>query len=507
MDILFGQSYYLRFDGKLWKAMQPYPPLGTLYAASYMRQRGFEVALFDAMLSEGVHEWTRHLEYYQPRYAVIFEDNFNYLSKMSLLRMRDAAFEMINIARNHGCIVIVAGADMTDHAEMYVEKGADYVIVGEGEETLGDLVYHLQGKDARILREIPGIVFMDNGEIVKTLPRPVIRNLDNMPFPAWDLVDYQKYRDVWMEKHGYTSINMVTTRGCPFHCNWCAKPIWGQRYNVRSPENVVNEMAWLKESFNPDQIWFMDDIMGIQDKWIEEFADVLDERKLRIPFKSLNRADLLLRGKTIPALARAGAQIVWIGAESGSQKILDAMDKGTEVEQIYEATRKMHENGIKVAFFLQFGYPGETREDIEKTLQMVRDLMPDDIGISVSYPLPGTPFHERVKLELGDRANWVDSEDLAMLYEGPFATKFYRQLHTIVHKDYRSRKTWNVLKELANDPKHIHKNIRPSHLRQAAAMVYHRLTLPIAEARLDQLAKLPTQKSKQAQSLTNVSLQ
>lgn len=506
MDILFGQSYYLRFDSKLWKAMQPYPPLGTLYAASYMRQRGFEVALFDAMLSEGVHEWTRHLEYYQPRYAVIFEDNFNYLSKMSLLRMRDAAFEMITIARNHGCIVIVAGADMTDHAEMYVEKGADYVIVGEGEETLGDLIYHLEGKDARILREIPGIVFMDNGEIVKTLPRPVIRNLDNMPFPAWDLVDYQKYRDVWMEKHGYTSINMVTTRGCPFHCNWCAKPIWGQRYNVRSPENVVNEMAWLKESFNPDQIWFMDDIMGIQDKWIEEFADVLDERKLHIPFKSLNRADLLLRGKTIPALARAGAQIVWIGAESGSQKILDAMDKGTQVEQIYEATRKMHEHGIKVAFFLQFGYPGETREDIEKTLQMVRDLMPDDIGISVSYPLPGTPFHERVKLELGERANWVDSEDLAMLYEGPFATPFYRQLHTIVHKDYRSRKTWNALKELANDPKQLHKNIRPAHLRQAAAMVYHRLTLPIAEARLDQLAKLPTQKSKQAQQLSNVSM-
>ena len=506
MDILFGQSYYLRFDSKLWKAMQPYPPLGTLYAASYMRQRGFEVALFDAMLSEGVHEWTRHLEYYQPRYAVIFEDNFNYLSKMSLLRMRDAAFEMIDIARAHGCIVIVAGADMTDHAEMYIEKGADYVIVGEGEETLGDLIYHLEGKDARILREIPGITFVDNGETVKTLPRPVIRNLDNMPFPAWDLVDYEKYRTVWMEKHGYTSINMVTTRGCPFHCNWCAKPIWGQRYNVRSPENVVNEMAWLKESFKPDQIWFMDDIMGIQDKWIEEFADVLDERKLHMPFKSLNRADLLLRGKTIPALARAGAQIVWIGAESGSQKILDAMDKGTQVEQIYEATRKMHEHGIKVAFFLQFGYPGETREDIEKTLQMVRDLMPDDIGISVSYPLPGTPFHERVKLELGDRANWVDSEDLAMLYEGPFATQFYRQLHTIVHKDYRSRKTWNVLKTLATDPKNLHKNIRPAHLRQAAAMVYHRLTLPIAEARLNRLAQLPTKQSQQAQGLSNVTL-
>src|SRR5690606_33856007 len=148
-----------------------------------------------------------------------------------------------------------------------------------------------------------------------------------------------------------------------------------------------------------------------------------------IPFKSLNRADLLLRGQTIPALKRAGAQIVWIGAESGSQKILDAMDKGTQVTQIYEAVRKLHEPGIKVGFFLQFGYPGETREDIEKTLQMVRDLMPDDIGISVSYPLPGTPFYARVQSEL-QRQNWIDSQDMAMLYRGPFATAFYRQLHT-----------------------------------------------------------------------------
>ncbi len=190
-------------------------------------------------------------------------------------------------------------------------------------------------------------------------------------------------------------------------------------------------MRWLHEHYAPDQLWFMDDIMGIQDRWIEEFADRLDEAGLHIPFKSLNRADLLLRGQTIPALARAGAQIVWIGAESGSQKILDAMDKGTTVEQIYEATRQLKAHGIQVAFFLQFGYPGETRADIDLTLKMLRDLMPDDIGISVSYPLPGTPFYERVRHELGERANWIDSDDMAMLYRGPFPTAFYRQLHTL----------------------------------------------------------------------------
>jgi anaerobic magnesium-protoporphyrin IX monomethyl ester cyclase len=492
IDILFGQSYYLRFDPKLWDAMQPYPPLGTLYAASYMRQKGYSVALFDAMLAENTDEWTIALEKSQPKYAILFEDNFNYLSKMSLLRMRAAAFEMIDAAKAQGCAVIVAGADMTDHAEKYLERGADFVLMGEGEETLGELVGYLQRTpqsptDDSALYAIHSLAYLHDGKVVKTPTRPVIRKLDDIPFPAWDLVDRDKYRDVWVEHHGYYSMNLVTTRGCPFHCNWCAKPIWGQKYNVRSAANVVEEMAWLQKNFAPDHIWFMDDIMGIQDRWIEEFADLLDQQDVHIPFKSLNRVDLLLRGKTIPALARAGAKIVWVGAESGSQKILDAMDKGTQVTQIYEAARQLHAHGVKVAFFLQFGYPGETREDIELTLKMVRDLMPDDIGISVSYPLPGTPFYERVQHELGERVNWLDSADMAMLYKGPFATEFYRQLHMVIHKDYRSRKSWNEVRALLRNPA----NLRPGHLRQTAAMIYHRLTLPSAIAKLDSLALLP----------------
>lgn len=478
--LLFGQSYYLRFDAKLWQAMQPYPPLGTLYAISFMRERGHDVALFDAMLSDGPEEWTAALRREQPRYAVLYEDNFNYLSKMSLLRMREAAFTMIAAAREHGCTVIVSGADMTDHPDLYLAQGADVVIRGEGEETLAALVAQMEdGSSAP--DTVQGIAYRDAvGAVVRTEPRLVIHDLDALPFPAWDLIDHERYRRLWQARHGYFSVNMVTTRGCPFHCNWCAKPIWGQRYHVRSPENVVAEMAWLQAHFQPDHVWFMDDIMGIRDRWIEGFADALEVQGVHIPFKSLNRVDLLLKGDTIPALARAGARIVWVGAESGSQKILDAMDKGTTIAQIYEATERLHAHGIQVAFFLQFGYPGETRADIDLTLKMVRDLLPDDIGISVSYPLPGTGFYERVRHELGDRANWVDSEDMAMLYQGPFRTEFYRQLHTVVHKDYRSRKTWAQLRRG-----------RLPHPRRLASMVYHRVTLPLAQARLNRLARLP----------------
>src|SRR5687767_13419047 len=381
MQILLGQSYFLRFDPKLWEAMQPYPPLGTLYAASYLRQHGYEVALFDAMLAESEEEWGIALDEHSPQYAIIYEDNFNYLSKMCLLRMREAAFKMIEMAKSRGCIVILCGADATDHYSLYLEKGADYCLLGEGEETLIELLDQLSGRKETGLESILGLAWsrpktIDGGpltmvqgpsSIVHNPRRPDITNLDELPFPAWDLVDVEKYRSIWMKRHGYFSMNMVTTRGCPYHCNWCAKPIWGQRYNARSPQNVVAELKWLKQTYQPDHIWFADDIMGLKPKWLEQFADLVEQQNARIPFKSLHRVDILARSGTVEALKRAGAKTIWVGAESGSQQILDAMDKGTRVEHIYEAARRMRAAGIEVGFFLQFGYPGETRADIEKT--------------------------------------------------------------------------------------------------------------------------------------------
>ena len=443
-QILLGQSYFLRFDPKLWEAMQPYPPLGTLYAASYLRQHGYSVALFDAMLAESEAEWGILLDEHKPEYALIYEDNFNYLSKMCLLRMREAAFKMIEMAKLRGCVVILCGADATDHYSAYLENGADYCLLGEGEETLIELLNQLSAK-----KEAGQVIGLASHNTLRPSRRPDITDLDKLPFPAWDLVDVEKYRAIWLDRHGYFSMNMVTTRGCPYHCNWCAKPIWGQRYNSRSPENVAAEMKWLQENFAPDHIWFADDILGLKPNWIEKFAGLLHETNAVIPFKCLQRADLV-NEKTARALAKAGCKTVWLGAESGSQKILDAMDKGDKVEDIVRAARLLHVNGIEVGFFLQFGYPGETWDDVQMTLKMVRECAPDDIGISVSYPLPGTKFFERVKLELGEKQNWTDSEDLAMLYHGPFPTEFYRILHGRVHYEFRARKAWR-----AHDWKHI----------------------------------------------------
>ncbi|MEM8858269.1 MAG: radical SAM protein [Chloroflexota bacterium] len=487
-DVLFGQSYYLRFDPKLYAAMQPYPPLGTMIAAAYVREKGYKVDLFDAMLAESTAEWAEKVSKVRPRFAVIYEDNFNYLSKMCLLNMRDAAIEMVGAAKQTGATVILCGSDATDHPGLYLKAGADYVIQGEGEETLLELLTHLNDDHPFAPAGIVGLAYWENGQVKQNTRRPVMRNIDRLPFPAWDLIDVEQYRQIWLEHHGYFSMNMVTTRGCPYHCNWCAKPIWGQRFNARSAESVAEEMAWLKSTYRPDHIWFVDDIMGLKQGWLEQFAAEVEKRDAKLPFKCLSRADLIVRKKNnVQALAQAGCDIVWLGAESGAQHILNRMDKGTTVEQIYDAADQLHKAGVKVAFFLQFGYPGETREDIEKTLQMVRDCRPDDIGMSVSYPLPGTRFHENVKLQLGTQQNWTDSADLAMMYQGPFVTDFYRQLHIVLHKEFRSRKGWQALKTIARKPA----KWRLNHARELIAIGYRLATLPIARSKLNRLSTIP----------------
>jgi anaerobic magnesium-protoporphyrin IX monomethyl ester cyclase len=486
-EVLFGQSYYLRFDPKLWQAMQPYPPLGTLYAASLARSRGYDVALFDAMLAESESEWDAALSLHQPRFAVLFEDNFNYLSKMCLLRMRQAAFTMAEMARRRGSTVIACGSDATDHADLYMAHGVDYVLLGEGEATLVELLDHLAGRSDRPLEQILGLAYpsaQPPDGIHHNPRRPDLTDLDSLPFPAWDLVDLDRYRDIWLRRHGYTSMNMVTTRGCPYHCNWCAKPIWGQRYNLRSPENVVAELKWLKQTYAPDHIWFADDILGLKPGWLERFADLVEREQARTPFKSLHRVDLLLRDQTIDALRRAGAQTVWVGAESGSQMILDAMEKGTTVEQIHEAARRLHAAGIRVGFFLQFGYPGETMADIRRTLDLVRTASPDDIGVSVSYPLPGTKFHARVQAQLGAQQNWVDSADLSMLYQGPFSTAFYRRLHSLVHREYRMRKAWGQITQSL-----LHRRFPAP--RVVGRLLVNAGALPVDRIRLARLASAP----------------
>lgn len=482
--ILFTHSYFLRFDPKQWTIGQPYAPLGTLYAASLMRENGNEVFFYDTMFAHNANEIISPIEKHDPEFFVIYDDGFNYLTKMCLTNMREAAFDMIRLAKQRGCTVIVSSSDSTDRFEQYLQEGADFILIGEAELTLLELITAIKQKQNDFL-PIQGVAFKLNDAVVKTTKRNVMKDLDTLPFPAWDLVDMEPYRKTWLKHKGYFSMNMGTTRGCPFKCNWCAKPIYGNRYNSRSPGNVVNELKMLKEKFQFDHIWFCDDIFGLKPSWVHSFADLVEKEGLHFRFKIQARADLLLQEEYIKDLARAGCENVWMGAESGSQKILDAMDKGTTVKQIYEATSLLKKHCIHPSFFIQFGYLGETKDDIKKTIRMINELLPYEIGISVSYPLPGTLFYEKVKADLKEKTNWTDSDEMALMFRNTYQPAFYKQLHRYVHKTYRKHIAVENIKQIIKKPI----TITTSTFKKAASFIYYAPAAFWAKQKLSLLEK------------------
>ncbi|MGF6710401.1 anaerobic magnesium-protoporphyrin IX monomethyl ester cyclase [Luteibacter sp. W1I16] len=436
LKIQVGHSYFLRYDSKQWERGKPYPPLATIHIAALLRRMEHEVTLFDSMLADGVEDYAAAFDRAGPGLVVFYEDNFNFLTKMCLGRMRDAACRMIAEARANGARVIVAGSDASDHPEPFLEAGADAVLIGEGIGALMALVDRLE-RQPGIDREgwtegLPGVATIAGGTTRITRIGAVPPDPRVAGQPAWDLLDVERYRAFWQARHGFFSLNMAASRGCPFRCNWCAKPIWGNHYNQRPAEEVAAEMTYLKRTFAPDHIWMADDIFGFHVDWVSEFAAHLDASDGSIPFTIQTRADLASE-RMCAALAKAGCAEAWIGAESGSQRVLDRMTKGTKVPDLVAARRRLGAHGIRVGFFIQLGYLGEQLDDLLATRQLVEMAAPDDIGVSVSYPLPGTKFFEEVKAQLGDKTHWDDSADLAMMFRGAYDSDFYRQFRNLLH--------------------------------------------------------------------------
>lgn len=435
--VLLSHSYYLRYDPKQVRKMKPYAPLSTLTTASVVREAGMPIRFFDAMLSDGVEEFVSEVRATRPRVVGILEDNVNFLTKMCTTRMRDAAFTMISAAKAAGARVAVNGSDATDQTGAYLDAGADAVIVGETEATFLELAETWLRDPVADMSAVAGLALPGQTRISDpqfTPPRRAVGDLDALPFPAWDLVNIERYREAWTAAHGRFSWNVCTSRGCPFGCNWCAKPMFGRRYTQRTPGNVAEELSRLAQVVRPDHLWFADDIFGLTSAWIEAFAREMNRRGVKIPFTMQSRVDLMTP-TGVEALASAGCEEVWLGVESGSQKILDGMNKGTSVDEVGDATSRLKEHGIRACWFIQLGYSGEDWEDVLATRDLVRAERPDDIGVSVAYPLPGTVFYDRVRAELSAKENWSDSDDLAMLFRGTYTTDFYRQIRDLLHEE------------------------------------------------------------------------
>jgi anaerobic magnesium-protoporphyrin IX monomethyl ester cyclase len=436
LSILVCHSYFLRLDQKPIARAKPYPPLATLQVLALLRQAGHKVSFFDSMLADGIEEYERILESDEPQLVLFYEDNFNFLSKMCLAAMRRAACDMIGSARRAGARVIAAGPDVSDAPMPYLLAGVDLTLAGEGLSTLLALLPRLDlDPNLRVadwMGGLPGVSTLIEGKLHSAAGNQSAALLPNLGLAAWDLVDMERYRAVWNRVHGYFSLNLAASRGCPFRCTWCAKPIWGNQYLQRAANEVAGEMAFLKQNFNPDHIWFADDIFGFRVDWVSEFSAAINSLDAKIPFTIQTRADLISE-RMAQALHDAGCREAWIGAESGSQRVLDAMNKGTSIEEILVARQRLKAVGIRVGFFIQLGYMGEQIEDIIATHDLLMRAEPDEIGVSVSYPLPGTKFYDLVKAQLGRKTHWQESNDLEMMFEGTYVSDFYRAIRNLLH--------------------------------------------------------------------------
>jgi len=415
-DLLLTHGYFLAEDEKERQIMKPYPPLGLLSLSAYLKTIGHAVEVYDSTFgtkSELLERLRR-----EPGGVVGIYTN---------LITRRAVLDIMRAARASGWTVVLGGPESASYPREYLDAGADVVVIGEGEAAMAELLPVLAGKGPRGLSSIRGIVFRDDtGRAVHTAERPKITDLDTLPFPDREAIDHQKYLDVWRQHHGASSINLITARGCPYRCNWCSHAVYGFSHRRRSPSNVADEVAWIIDRYDPDQLWYADDVFTISHPWLHSYAAQLKKRGIHRPFETITRADRLQNEDAVRALKDLGCYRVWIGSESGSQRILDAMQRGVTVEQVRHAVRLAKQHDIAVGMFLMWGYEGEELEDIAATVEHVKVTNPDIFFTTVSYPIKGTGYFDAVGDKLTLPVAWADASDRDYVIAGRRGKAYYR---------------------------------------------------------------------------------
>ncbi|HYK35152.1 B12-binding domain-containing radical SAM protein [Alloacidobacterium sp.] len=412
-DLLLTHGYFLLEDPKEQQIMKPYAPLGILYICSHLRNKGFSVDVFDTTFSRR-EELLNFLRAEKP----------SVLGMYANLMTRGNVIEILSVAREAGWKTIVGGPEPGAYALEYLQAGADFVVFGEGEVTMEELLQAVRAGETDFLK-IAGLAFLDNaGQMRQTAPRAQIANLDQQPWPAREAIDIQRYVETWRTHHGTGSVNFITARGCPYRCNWCSHQVFGQSHRRRDPVLVVDEVEWLLRTYSPDMAWVSDDVFTINHAWMRTYASEMRRRDLHIPFECISRADRL-SAEMLDILAELGCFRVWIGSESGSQRILDAMERGVKIEQVQNAVRMSRERGIQSGMFLMWGYEGEDLADIEATIRHVSVSQPDIFFTTVSYPIKGTPYYKRVADRLVQLEPWGKTSDRELKIKGRHTRRFY----------------------------------------------------------------------------------
>jgi len=455
IDVLFTHSYCLRSDPAPAPGEGPYPPLGAMYAAAHLRDHGYTVALHDMTLEESDASLALSLDRHQPNLVAIYDDDSVDPSGARMAFRREMILAMIRTARHRGIAVVISGSIAEQDPASYLDAGAGFVLFGEGEATLAALTRAWIGPPRRGAAgrgstplstlgvdpaEIPGLIYRDvTGALIRTASRASQVQLDLLGLPAWDLVDVDQYRRHWLARRGRFSLNVSTTRGCPYRCNWCARSANGQAYATRTPASVAVEWAYLAETFHPDHLWVTDEVFGLKSHWIGKLRDELIARGVDQAFTIQARADLL-PDDTVRALAEAGCETVWLGVESGAQSVLDAMERGTSIREIEDATARLKRYGVRVGYYLQFGYPGEGWSEILATMRLVRRAGPDAIAITITRPLPGTPLLSRLREAVRGKRAAGDAPRIDPMEPSLYPREFYLALSKYVDAEFRARR-------------------------------------------------------------------
>jgi radical SAM superfamily enzyme YgiQ (UPF0313 family) len=435
-DILLGHAYFLKYDIIERRVMKPYPPLGILYLSAYLKRAGFNVEVFDSTFRDFA-DFEETVKRLKPRIVGLYAN----------IITRENVFRLAHTAKANGVeFVIVGGPDASEWCDQYFANGVDIIGISEGELTLQQLIPWLQTKGMKDLEQVPGIMFKNQrGLVHRTPPRPAITDLDSLPWPDRDVLNLNEYFTAWKSHHGESSVSLITARGCPFHCAWCSSEVFGHTHRQRSPKDVVDEMLMLKQRYNPDIMWISDDVLTINKKWTHEFVREVKARNAQHPYECLSRVDLV-DYDVLKGLRDTGCFRIWYGAESGSQKVLDSMRKGTTIPQVREAARITQELGIQAGFFILLGYPDETTADVRMTIDFLKETRPDVVGTSVAFPIKGTEFHERVANRLIKDDNWSSRNQNKLLFKGKFPRLYYWFAARWLVKEVNIDRMWRMKK-------------------------------------------------------------
>jgi len=414
--VLLTHGYFVGEDPKEQAIMKPYPTLGLLYVSGYLKRSGIPVEVFDTTFATRA-DLNRRLT--TPPVGVI--------GIYTNLITRSSVLAIVQSAKHAGWTVVLGGPESANYPAEYLSHGADVIVIGEGEETMRELLPAIDALGPHRLHGIPGIAFRDEaGNIVTTPERPQIKDIDALPWPDREAIDIDRYVDTWRTHHGMGSVNLITARGCPYRCRWCSHAVFGYSHRRRSVTGTADELQHIVERYKPDMAWYADDVFTIHHRWLFDYAAELKRRGLRIPFETISRADRMMKDDVLATLAEMGCFRIWIGAESGSQRILDAMERGVTVEQVLFATAAAKRHGIQVGMFLMWGYDGETVEDMAATVDLVKRASPDTFLTTVAYPIKNTPYF----VQLGERAvgptDWAASTDRDYGVRGRYSRELYR---------------------------------------------------------------------------------